>query len=121
MQMWEKINRLIKEQGVTQEYLAKKANVNLRTLQAWSSKGTMPKADYIIHIAETLGVSVEWLVLNRETNRKYDIALARRPVLRSIVDQLLQVPEAALQPVGILARGLAESQPSANPRRTEAG
>jgi transcriptional regulator with XRE-family HTH domain len=58
---WSNVNREIKQQNITQEWLAKKAGINFGTFQGWIAKGIFPRLNEALRIAAVLKVSVEYL------------------------------------------------------------
>ncbi|MDR3284480.1 MAG: helix-turn-helix domain-containing protein [Treponema sp.] len=59
---WERVNKTIKETGITQESLAEKTGIKYQTLRSWVSKDILPRVDDAAKIAKELGVMVEYLV-----------------------------------------------------------
>jgi len=58
--------KLRKEKGLTQEGLARKANISYHTLIKIESRGIEnPKIETVIKLAEALGVSLDELVLKK--------------------------------------------------------
>jgi transcriptional regulator with XRE-family HTH domain len=64
---WERMNKLIKEQGITQESLAKRTGIKFQTLRSWLTKDTLPRVDDAHKIAGELGVTVEFLLEGRNS------------------------------------------------------
>ena len=62
LEFWNRIKRLIKEQNTTQDWVSDKIGVSYRTFHNWIYNKRLPDAFQIQRIAETLGVSVEYLV-----------------------------------------------------------
>lgn len=62
---YERLNELIKNQGVTQEWLCKKADINLGTFRNRQTNGTYPNLLEGAKIAELLNTSVEFLLFGK--------------------------------------------------------
>jgi transcriptional regulator with XRE-family HTH domain len=58
---WSNVNREIKQQNITHEWVAKKAGISLGTFQGWIAKGIFPRLNEALRIAAVLNVSVEYL------------------------------------------------------------
>jgi len=65
---WRNVNKLIKAQNTTQEAIAKTCAINFGTFKNRSSKKIVPDAIEAYKIAQSLGVSVEYLVTGSDTN-----------------------------------------------------
>ncbi|NVP22683.1 helix-turn-helix domain-containing protein [Treponema phagedenis] len=65
---WKRTNTLIKAQNTTQEAIAAKADIKYQTFRNMSAKGTFPRADEAFLIAQSLNVSVEYLITGRHPN-----------------------------------------------------
>jgi transcriptional regulator with XRE-family HTH domain len=63
---WDNVKVLIKEQNTTQEWLARKIGVPLKTFQGWIMRKAYPGGDEMFLIAQTLDVSVEYLMTGKE-------------------------------------------------------
>jgi transcriptional regulator with XRE-family HTH domain len=59
---WKNVNREIKQQNITQEWVAKKAGINFGTFKGWIAKGIFPRLNEALRIAAILKVSVEYLM-----------------------------------------------------------
>ncbi|CEM60471.1 XRE family transcriptional regulator [Treponema phagedenis] len=66
--IWNNVKPLIKEQNTTQEAIAKKCDIPFRTFQGWISKSIIPDAVSLYKIAQSLNVSVEYLITGRHPN-----------------------------------------------------
>ncbi len=64
MYLAEKIVKLRKEKGWSQEELADKVNVSRQAVSKWESMQTLPDIDNIVQLAEIFGVSTDYLLKN---------------------------------------------------------
>lgn len=69
MKLNEKITKIRKENGLSQEEFGNKINVSRQAVSKWESEQTKPDIDKIKEIAKTFGVSFEYL-LNDEIEEK---------------------------------------------------
>jgi transcriptional regulator with XRE-family HTH domain len=72
---WYRVNKIIKEKRITQEYLASKIGVNYPTLRGWSHRKYIPSINHIHAIAQVLETSINFLVLGEDkiVNKKSHI------------------------------------------------
>lgn len=56
-ELYEKVDALRREKGITQNKLSELAGISHGTLHSWKSRGTMPKFEVIDGICDALGVS----------------------------------------------------------------
>lgn len=59
--------RLLEERGVNSNQVAKATGINKSTLSRWQKRGTTPRVENLIKIADFLGVSVDVFI---EAKRK---------------------------------------------------
>jgi hypothetical protein len=71
---WENVQREIRRQNTTQEWVAKKAGLSFHTFHGWIAKGIFPRANEAVRIAATLGTSVEFLVSGAVRDNKEAVA-----------------------------------------------
>ena len=64
----ERLERLIKEKGLTQVAVADSVGIRRPTISDWKKNGSYPTADVAVKIARLLGVSVEYLVTGEEND-----------------------------------------------------
>lgn len=57
-----KITQWRLDNDYTQENVADFCNISVRTIQSWESGQRLPGFDSLILIADTMGVSIDWLV-----------------------------------------------------------
>jgi len=75
MTLGERIKRLRMERGWSQTQLAQRLEVHPKQVSGWERGAHTPSTDVLIRIAETLGVSLDYLAFeNREVKRHIDIA-----------------------------------------------
>ncbi len=67
MLLGEKLSRLRKSKGISQESLAEKSNISLRTIQRIETGTATPRPYTIKTLAETLGIPVEQLSTSQES------------------------------------------------------
>ena len=66
MLFYERLEPLMAERKMSQKDLAAVAEVKPPSVSEWKTKGTLPRADTAIKIAEHFNVSIKWLVLGIE-------------------------------------------------------
>jgi transcriptional regulator with XRE-family HTH domain len=71
---WENVQREIRRQNTTQEWVAKKAGLSFNTFHGWIAKGIFPRANEAVRIASILNTSVEFLVSGAVHDNKETIA-----------------------------------------------
>ena len=74
---WKRVKFLLKEKGVTQSVAAEVCGRSLNTFRGWMSKDTIPPLDDAFELAQYLGVSLEFLITGRETERAAQIEEVR--------------------------------------------
>jgi transcriptional regulator with XRE-family HTH domain len=79
MNLNEKIQKLRKDQGLSQEQLAEQLHVTRQAVSKWETGEGLPDIENILQLSELFGVSVDYLLKNQptaqgETNE--DLALA---------------------------------------------
>ena len=62
MNISEKILKLRKEKGLSQEAFAEKLGVSRQSVSKWESSGALPDIDKIIAMSELFGVSTDYLL-----------------------------------------------------------
>lgn len=58
----ERLNLLRKSRGITAQYMATQLNMQIRGYRKYESGDTQPSLDTLIHIADILNVSIDWLL-----------------------------------------------------------
>ena len=67
MNISEKILKLRKEKGLSQEAFAEKLGVSRQSVSKWESSGALPDIDKIIAMSELFGVSTDYLLKDEMT------------------------------------------------------
>jgi transcriptional regulator with XRE-family HTH domain len=74
-EFWNRTNTLLKQKGYTQRSLALECGFTERRIESLSTDGRQPSTGESVKIAQTLGVSVEYLVTGEDPG-KPDISKA---------------------------------------------
>jgi transcriptional regulator with XRE-family HTH domain len=90
---WENVQREIRRQNTTQEWVAKQAGLSFNTFHGWIAKGIFPRANEAVRIAATLNTSVEFLVSGAVRDNKEVIATISRE-LAEVYTRLAVISEA---------------------------
>jgi transcriptional regulator with XRE-family HTH domain len=76
MSFRENLREAIDFSGLEQKELAYKANISLRNIENYlRENGSIPSADKAVHIAQALGVTVEYLVTGTDVSKKTSAAV----------------------------------------------
>lgn len=67
MTFGEKLQRLRKARGWTQEQLAEQASVSRQSLSKWESDGALPDTAHVIMLADLFGVTTDYLLREADT------------------------------------------------------
>ena len=70
MKISEKIARLRKEHGLSQEELAERLSVSRQSVSKWESDAAIPEVDKILALSEIFGVSTDYLLKDTEDASK---------------------------------------------------
>ena len=62
MKLSEKILKLRKQNGLSQEELASKLNVSRQAVSRWELGSTQPDAPNLLKLSDLFGVSIDWLL-----------------------------------------------------------
>ena len=65
-ELYDKVDKLRKEKGLTQNKLSDMAGISHGTLNSWKSRGTMPKLDIIEGLCDALKVSPIYLLFGND-------------------------------------------------------
>lgn len=74
MDMAERITKLRKQNGFSQEQLGEKLNVSRQAVSKWESGQTTPDLEYIINMCELFNITTDYLILGKEHNLKDSIS-----------------------------------------------
>ena len=66
MAFWNRLEPMLTERKMSQKELASIAGVKPPSVSEWKAKGTLPRADTAIKIAQYFNVPIKWLVLGIE-------------------------------------------------------
>jgi hypothetical protein len=66
MDFWERLRDGIKDNDLTQEWIARKIRAPIGTFKNWLTRRTFPDAEQIVEIAILLHTSAEYLVLGTD-------------------------------------------------------
>lgn len=98
--LYERINLLCKENGLTGKELGEKLGLKKSPLTDWKNKKSKPTIDQIIIICEIFAVSANYLLfgseINNLTQEEQKIIDAYRqadPAEQSIIRKILDIPE----------------------------
>lgn len=83
MTLGEKLQKLRKARGLTQEELAEKVGVSRQSLSKWESDGALPDTANIILLADLFGVSTDYLL--REAPPEEASPAAESPAAATVV------------------------------------
>ena len=61
----EKLSKLRKENGISQEELAEKLNISRQAISKWENNESLPDTENLIAIAKLFNVSIDFLVGNK--------------------------------------------------------
>ncbi len=123
MQFGEKIKQLRQAKNLTQSDLANQLNVERSTISSYETKNHQPSHDKLVALAESLGVSVDFL-LNDTYSINLDLAsdlsleqdemelLSEYRALSNTAKQQLKDHAKALNLMDLYSRGLLKIMPS---------
>jgi transcriptional regulator with XRE-family HTH domain len=72
MDFWDRLRDGIKDNDLTQEWIARKISVPIGTFKNWLTRRTFPDAQQIVEIAKLLNTSAEYLVTGAERENLTD-------------------------------------------------
>lgn len=79
MTLGEKIQKLRKERGLSQEELAKKVTVTRQTISKWELNQSMPDLDFIAQLSQIFDVSSDYLIRDEMTEPDEASPMRRSP------------------------------------------
>lgn len=80
MNIAERIQKLRKEKGLSQEELADVVNVSRQAVSKWESEQSLPDVDKIIALSEYFGVSTDYMLKGEETWRGDETHIPLNPL-----------------------------------------
>jgi transcriptional regulator with XRE-family HTH domain len=89
-EFWSRTNALLKQKGYTQRSLALECGLTERRIESLSTDARQPSTDESVKIAQTLGVSVEYLVTGKNLDNAIVIESLRNHLknMENDVDRL---------------------------------
>ena len=90
---WKNVQKEVKTQNTTQEWVAMNSGINFHTFQGWISKGIFPRLNEAIRIAASLNTSVEYLTSGSVQNNNKSIETIRL-LIPAIQEQIKTIEEA---------------------------
>lgn len=101
MNLYERINLLCKEKGITGKELGEKLGLKKSPLTDWKNQKSKPTVDQIIMMCEIFATSADYLLLEKNTSDltkedENEIIAAYKdaaPAIQEAVRKLLDVPE----------------------------
>ncbi len=98
--LYERINLLCKENGITGKELGEKLGLKKSPLTDWKNKKSKPTIDQIITICEIFAVSANYLLFGKEINnltqeeqKIIDAYRQADPAEQNIIRKILDIPE----------------------------
>ena len=83
MTFGEKLLKLRKQNGLSQEELASQLTVSRQAISRWEMGSSMPDVENVTQLSKLFGVSYEYLLNdeyeNENQEKEYEIDLAKRP------------------------------------------
>jgi len=87
---WENVQKEIKAQNTTQEWVAKNSGISFNTFHGWISKGIYPRVNEAIRIAVSLNTSVEFLSNSavQDNKKAREIICAHLPKIQEHLESI---------------------------------
>lgn len=82
----ERLEKILKEKGITQAELAEKVHIRRPTISEWKKNGGSPSLEVASVMAVYIGVSLEWLATGKE-------AESIAPQYQSFLNDVMALPE----------------------------
>ncbi len=73
MTISQRIFQILKENHLTQKEFAENSGISESTISDWKKKGTNPAADKLSVIADSIGVSLDYLITGKEKSSPTDL------------------------------------------------
>jgi len=67
---WKRVNELIRLKKTKQEVVADACGISYQTFREWITRKAFPDGNDLFHIAQNLGISVEYLMTRKIANGK---------------------------------------------------
>ena len=110
-----------KQMGLSQEEFSELVNMSRRTVAAWESGDRTPSFSTLSDVADTLNVSVDYLLGRTNEQNKKQPAVQDGELLDNILTRLRDLPDPALSRVSIFLEGLQAGQEIAKEAQAENG
>ena len=93
---WKNVQKEIKAQHITQEWVAQNSGISFNTFQGWISKGIYPRVHEAVRIATLLNTSVEYLVEDTvpKNNRPMDVISQNLPIIEGRLELIKEAVNA---------------------------
>jgi len=69
MQFHERLDMILESQDMTVADLARKSGISKQTIYTWKKRGVAPSIDFVTIIADTLGLSLDFMIRGDTTIR----------------------------------------------------
>lgn len=100
----EKLYKLRKKQGLSQEQLAEKLEVSRQAISKWETGQALPEGDKLLTISRYFGVSLDYLMGEDETPQSPDVTEAPETAKSDEKAKVAPSPAAPDEPYRILRR-----------------
>lgn len=101
--MYEIFERLLEEHGVTAYKVCKATGLTTATISNWKAGRYTPKQDKLQKIADYFGVSIEYIMTGKESQKKEASSLTKRD--EKEINDILSNTEVLLQQEGLMFDG----------------
>lgn len=98
MNISEKILKLRKEKGLSQEAFAEKLGVSRQSVSKWESSGSLPDIDKIIAMSELFGVSTDYLLKDEAAEAEPAAESTEEPVEQTENEEEIETVREETQP-----------------------
>lgn len=85
-----RIDSVLKKRNLKRKAVADAVGISLQPFTSWANRGSIPGADIAYHIAEYLGVSVDWLLTGIE--RKAETPSLPPPEILELAEDIYRLP-----------------------------
>ncbi|MRM89290.1 XRE family transcriptional regulator [Faecalicatena contorta] len=101
--MYEIFERLLEEHGVTAYKVCKATGLTTATISNWKAGRYTPKQDKLQKIADYFGVSIEYIMTGKESQKEEESSLTKRD--EKEINEILSNTELLLQQEGLMFDG----------------